>query len=175
MHASVIAPSLPDAVPALTITRLASHHVRAAFRSGVEPLDRYIHTRANQDVRRRVSACFVAVDSGDVVAGYFTLAMSAVLLSDLSQEHAKRLPRYPSVPATRLGRLAVDERWRGRGLGGALLWDAIERAARAEIAAYALVVDAKDDCAADFYRHYGFLALSDARTLFLPLASITVR
>lgn len=167
---------MPDAVPPLVIERLAAHHARTGFRSGVEPLDRYLHTQASQDVRRRVSACFVAVDQTGFVAGYYTLATSAVLLSDLSDEHAKRLPRYPTVPVARLGRLAVDVRWRGRGLGGALLWDAIERAARAEIAAYALLVDAKDDAAAAFYRRHGFLTLgSGMYTLFLPLASAVPR
>lgn len=167
---------MPDAILPLVIERLAAHHVRTEFRSGVEPLDRYFHTQASQDVRRRVSACFVAVDPVRVVAGYYTLAMSAVLLSDLSEEHAKRLPRYPTVPVARLGRLAVDERWRGLGLGGALLWDAVERAARAEIAAYALLVDAKDDTAAAFYRHHGFFTLGGgAHTLFLPLASAVPR
>lgn len=167
---------MPDAIPPLVLERLASHHGRAEFKSGVELLDRYFHTQASQDVRRRVSACFVAVDQAGVVAGYYTLAMSAVLLSDLSDEHAKRLPRYPTVPVARLGRLAVDARWRGRGLGGALLWDAIERAARAEIAAYALLVDAKDDAAAAFYRHHGFLTLGGGvHTLFLPLAAAVPR
>lgn len=160
----------------LAIERLASHHVRADFRSGVEPLDRYLRTQADQDAKRRVSACFVAVDQVRTVAAYYTLAMSGVLLSDLTVDQAKGLPRYPMVPAARLGRLAVDEHWRGRGLGGALLWDAVERAARAEVAAYALLVDAKDDIAAAFYRHHGFLTLAgDARTLFLPLASATPR
>ena len=156
----------------LVIERLASHHARAEFKSGVGPLDRYFHTQANQDVRRRVSACFVAVDQVRTVAGYYTLAMSGVLLSDLTTQQANGLPRYPPLRVARLGRLAVDERWRGLGLGGALLWDAVDRAARAEIAAYALLVDATDDAAAAFYRHHGFLTLgSDAHTLFLPLAS----
>lgn len=173
---------MADAGPPLVIERLASHHSRAEFRSSVEPLDRYLRTQASQDIRRRVSACFVAVDPVGIVAGYYTLAMSAVLLSDLSEEHAKRLPRYPTVPVARLGRLAVDGRWRGKGLGGALLWDAVKRAARAEIAAYALLVDAKDDDAAAFYSHHGFLTLDGfltlgggGRSLFLPLKSAVPR
>lgn len=72
-----------------------------------------------------------------------------------------------------MGRLAVDLAFRGQGLGGALLAGALDRAARAEIVAYALIVDAKDDAAAAFYLHHGFLELPDApRTQFLPLASI---
>ena len=72
-----------------------------------------------------------------------------------------------------MGRLAVDQNFKGQGLGGALLADALDRAANAEIAAYALVVDAKDESAASFYRHHGFIALPvSTRTLFLPLATV---
>jgi ribosomal protein S18 acetylase RimI-like enzyme len=72
-----------------------------------------------------------------------------------------------------MGRLAVDQEFEGQGLGGALLADALDRAARSEIAAFALMVDAKDDAAAAFYRHHGFIALPDSSlTLFLPLATV---
>ena len=84
-----------------------------------------------------------------------------------------KLPRYPSVPAVRMGRLAVDQNFKGQGLGGALLSDALDRAANSEITAYALVVDAKDESAASFYRHHGFIALPDSQlTLFLPLKTV---
>ena len=72
-----------------------------------------------------------------------------------------------------MGRLAVDREFKGQGLGGALLADALYRAIRSEIAAYALVVNAKDKAAADFYKHHGFIALPSAtQTLFLPLATV---
>ena len=153
------------------VERLAWHHPRGAFLSGVEPLDRYLHSQAGQDARRRVSACFVALDrTTGKIAGYYTLAMSSVLLSDLPDATARRLPRYASVPTARLGRLAVDQHLRGVGLGGALLWDATQRATAAEIAAFAVLVDAKDDGAAAFYRHHGFLSLGgNEHALFLPL------
>jgi GNAT superfamily N-acetyltransferase len=100
-------------------------------------------------------------------------ASASLLLADLPASLSKKLPRYPSVPAVRLGRLAVDQTYQGQGLGGALLADALDRAARAEIAAYALLVDAKDEPAAAFYRHHGFVALPDSPlTLFLPLATV---
>jgi ribosomal protein S18 acetylase RimI-like enzyme len=93
--------------------------------------------------------------------------------SDLPAATAKKLPRYPMVPAVRMGRLAVDQAFKGQGLGGALLADALARCARAEIAAHALVVDAKDEGAAAFYRHHGFVALPDSPlTLFLPLSTV---
>uniref|UniRef100_UPI00046547F0 GNAT family N-acetyltransferase n=1 Tax=Robbsia andropogonis TaxID=28092 RepID=UPI00046547F0 len=85
----------------------------------------------------------------------------------------KKLPRYPTVSAVRMGRLAVDKSFTGQGLGGALLADALDRAARSEIAAFALMVDAKDDTATAFYRHHGFIPLPDSPcTLFLPLATV---
>ncbi|MGQ0710818.1 MAG: GNAT family N-acetyltransferase [Rhodoferax sp.] len=159
--------------PSFRLAPLGAEHDRAAFCSGSEPLDRYLHSQATQDVRRRVAACFVALAQGPCIAGYYTLASASLLLADLPAQTAKKLPRYPTVPAVRMGRLAVDLAYKGQGLGGALLADALARAARAEIAAYALMVDAKDATAAAFYRHHGFIALPDAaRTLFLPLASV---
>lgn len=146
---------------------------RSQFTSGSEPLDRYFQQQVTQDIRRRVTACFVALDRNDHIAGYYTLASASVPLTDLPATLAKKLPRYPSVPTVRMGRLAVDQTFKGQGLGAALLADALYRARHSEIAAYALVVDAKDDIAAAFYRHHGFIALPDAAlTLFLPLASV---
>lgn len=148
-------------------------HDRSAFDSGSESLNRYLKEHVGQDVRRRVAACFVALASNDRIAGYYTLASASLLLTDLPAAIGKKLPRYPTVPTVRMGRLAVDQAFKGQGLGGALLADALDRAARSEIAAYALMVDAKDDDAAAFYQHHGFIALPDAqRTLFLPLATV---
>lgn len=95
-----------------------------------------------------------------------------MLLVDLPATTARKLPRYPTVPAVRMGRVAVDQAFKGQGLGGALLADALDRAARAEIATHALMVEAKDETAAAFYLHHGFIALPDSPlTLFLPLAT----
>lgn len=152
------------------VAPLDDAHDRSCFDSGSAPLNRYFLQQVTQDVRRRVTACFVALASDQRVAGYYTLASSSVLLTDLPAAVGKKLPRYPSVPAVRMGRLAVDQRFGGQGLGAALLADALNRAARSEIAAYALVVDAKSETAAAFYRHHGFIALpSTPLTLFLPL------
>jgi GNAT superfamily N-acetyltransferase len=107
------------------------------------------------------------------VAGFYTLASASILLADLPAASAKKLPRYPTVPAVRMGRLAVDKSFRGNGLGSALLADALDRAARSAIAAYALMVDAKDDVAAAFYQHHGFIAQHDSPlAMFLPLATV---
>ncbi|WP_234267253.1 GNAT family N-acetyltransferase [Hydrogenophaga sp. NFH-34] len=147
-------------------------HDRTTFNSGSAPLDRYLREQVTQDVRRRVAACFVATTDGKRIAGYYTLASASLLLAELPASTGKKLPRYPTVPAVRMGRLAVDQGFKGQGLGSALLADALGRAARSEVAAYALMVDAKDDAAANFYRHHGFVTLPDSpRTLFLPLAT----
>lgn len=152
---------------------LDAAHDRAAFNSDSEPLNRYLREQVTQDVRRRVAACFVALADGQRIAGYYTLASTSLLLADLPASTCKKLPRYPTVPAVRMGRLAVDQSFKGQGLGGALLADALDRAARSEIAAYALMVDAKDEAAAAFYRHHAFIALPDSPlTLFLPLATV---
>lgn len=157
----------------LRLALLEATHDRTAFNCGSVQLDRYLREQVTQDVRRRVATCFVALTDERCIAGYYTLAYASVPLMDLPAETAKKLPRYPSVPTVRLGRLAVDQPFKGQGFGGALLADAIDRAARAEIAAYAVVVNAQDEEAATFYRHHGFIALPDAAlTLFLPLSNV---
>jgi ribosomal protein S18 acetylase RimI-like enzyme len=158
---------------AFRIVPLSTAHDRSGFTSGSEPLDRYLRQRVSQDIRRRITACFVAVTSEERIAGYYTLASASLALSELPPETVRRLPRYPSIPAVRLGRLAVDRHFRGKGLGGALLADGLSRAARAEIAAFAMTVDAKDEAALRFYLHHGFIPLQDTPTkLFLPLATV---
>jgi GNAT superfamily N-acetyltransferase len=144
---------------------------RTEFACGVDALDRYFREQAGQDVRRRAAACFVAREvAADRVAGFYTLAARGVLLARMPLRLAKRLPRYPTVPIARLGRLAVALDYHGRKLGAALLWDAMERADRSEVAVYALVVDAKDEQAESFYAHHGFVALGETPgSLILPL------
>lgn len=155
------------------VAPLDATHDRSAFDCDSPTLNRYLREQASQDMRRRVAACFVALTDEGRIAGYYTLASASLWLADLPPGTAKKLPRYPTVPAVRMGRLAVDRRFQGQGLGGALLADALARAVRAEIAAYALTVDAKDETAAAFYRHHGFIALPETPlTLFLPLAAV---
>ena len=134
---------------------------RSAFASGSDVLDRYLQQRAKQDMRRRVASCFVAVDSTDAIAGFYTIAASSLVLDLLPAEQARRLPRYPTVPAVMLGRLAVAQAHQGKRLGGALVADALLRATRAEVMAHAMIVDAKDEAAALFYQHLGFTRLGD--------------
>jgi ribosomal protein S18 acetylase RimI-like enzyme len=156
------------------IAAIGDRHDRSAFACGHAALDNYLKALATQDVRRRISACYVACAAGsDAVVGYYTLSAASVLLDALPPEWIKRLPRYPSIPAVRIGRLAVDQRCQGQGLGGALLADGIARAMRSEMACHAAIVEAKDDGAVRFYRHHGFMpSASSPRTLFLPLANV---
>jgi predicted GNAT family N-acyltransferase len=122
-----------------------------------------------------VTACYVALTEDQRIAGYYTLASASVLLADLPMALSKRLPRYPTVPAIRMGRLAVDNEFKGIGLGGALLADALTRSMCSEIAAYALMVDAKDDSATAFYKHHGLAELpNQPLKLFLPLATVSI-
>jgi GNAT superfamily N-acetyltransferase len=127
-------------------------------------------------VLRRLSNCFVALDSAATVAGYYTFAASGVPLAELPAEQIRRLPRYPSVPAGLIGRLAVDRRFQGRGVGSVMIVDAVARAMRSDSAIYALAVDAKDDSARRFYAHHGLQPFSShPMTLFLPLAEAARR
>jgi ribosomal protein S18 acetylase RimI-like enzyme len=154
------------------VESLTSTRDRKSFSSGVEPLDRYLRDLATQDIKRRVSNCFIALDDADAIAGYYTFAATSLPLTELSSAEAKRLPRYASLPAGLIGRLAVDRKFQGQRLGAALIMDAAARAARAETAIYALIVDAKDDAAIAFYEHLGFRRFaSKPRTLFLPIAT----
>jgi len=154
------------------IEALSSAHDRKSFSSGVEALDRYLHELATQDIKRRVSNCFVALDDAGAISGYYTLAAASLPLTELPSDLKKRLPHYALLPAGLVGRLAVDRRLRGRRLGSALVMDAVVRAARAESAIFALVVDAKDDTAVSFYRHLKFQRfISKPLSLFLPIAT----
>lgn len=156
----------------LRIEALAATHDRLGFDSGAEPLDRYLRELATQDIKRRISNCFVALDEAGLIAGYYTFAATSLPMTALSRDESKRLPRYPLLPAGLIGRLAVDRRFQGRGLGGAMIMDAAARAARSDTAIFALVVDAKDEKAVAFYEHYQFQRFAERpRTLFLPLAT----
>lgn len=153
------------------ITPLAANIDRKNFCCASVELNRYFHTQVSQDIKRRIATCFTAVTTDGTVAGYYTLSSASVPLDKLPESVGKKLPRYPVVPAVLLGRLAVDQRYGGRGLGGILLADALLRSARAEIAAFALIVEAKDENAAAFYRHFGFVPFPDhADKLFYPLS-----
>lgn len=157
----------------ITVEPLGRQHDRTAFHCGADALDRYLKQQARQDADKRVAAPFVAVNPPNTrVLGYYTLSASVVTLTDLPDELTRRLPRYPQLPVTLLGRLAVDQSARVQRLGEHLLLDALHRSLTHadEIAAMAVVVDAKDENAAAFYRHYGFIPLqAQPRRLYVPM------
>lgn len=148
-------------------------HDRSGFSCGAAPLDRYLRERASQDVKRLVASCFLAVEMAtNTIAGYYTLAATSVHASDLPIEVLRRLPHYPILPAALVGRLAVDQRFQRKGLGGMLLADAALRVLKGDVKAFALIVEAKDENAVAFYRVQGFQPFaSRPRSLFLPLGT----
>ena len=157
------------------IEPLGAHHHRGAFSCGVSALDNYLHTQAGQDVKRRVAAVFVLTPDSRLVAGYYTLSQYSIVLEAIPEAMRRKLPRYPLVPATLLGRFAVAVQFRGRGLGAHLLMDALHRAwaHSKNIASAAVVVDAKDQMASSFYRKYGFIEIPVVPSrLFLSMAII---
>ena len=147
-------------------------HDRKDFSCGKEPLDTYLKTQATQDIRRGLAACFVATTPQGRIAGYFTLSSHSVPLSDLPEDYRKKLPSRMPIPVALLGRLAIDQEFKGHGLGSVLLTYALTTATRPDAAAsHALVVDALDEEAAEFYRHHGFKGFPSApMRFFLPLA-----
>jgi GNAT superfamily N-acetyltransferase len=161
------------------IEPLGKRHDRKAFSCGNEPLDRYLKQQASQDARRHVAALFVAVpkEGGKTILGYYTLSAFAIDLGTLPRSTAKKLPHYPLVPATLLGRLAVDLGHKGKGLGAFLLMDALHLAYRQslQIASAAFVVHAINDDAFRFYRHFDFTPFPERRDqLFLPMATVAL-
>jgi GNAT superfamily N-acetyltransferase len=157
------------------IEPLSDQHDRAAFSCGVEALDLYLQRQASQDVRKHVAATFVIVPDGASIAGFYTLSAHAINLADLPESVAKKLPRYPTVPVTLLGRLAVSKDHRGRGIGQLLLLDAFKRVLvhSAEVASAAVVVDAKYLDARNFYLRHDFIPLpSNPNRLFYLVKTI---
>ncbi len=149
-------------------------HDRTVFDCGIPELDNYLKNSAGQDARRRMAVTYVAADSANRVVGFYTLSSDNVATSALPPEVVKklRLPRYDSIPAMLIGRLAVDRTQQGQGLGSALLVDALRNCyqiATNTVAAAFVIVDAKNDRAKDWYKSFSFVALPDQpKRLFIP-------
>lgn len=146
---------------------------RTGFSSGNDRIDGYFRDIVSQDVKRRYAACYVLVETAtDGIAGFYTLSSTNIPLTDIPADLARKLPRYPTVPAILIGWLGRDEKFRGENLGAMLLYDAIARAAGSSAGAHAICADAIDDAAAAFYERHGFAPLeSRPRSFFLPVAT----
>ena len=153
---------------------LANSHEKARFSCGKPPLDNYNQKQAKQDVKAKVSACFILSDDGKEIKGYYTLSNGSIPNSQLPGSFLKKLPGYQDLPVTLLGRLAVDNKFRGQKLGKLLLLDALKRSydTSSIIGSMAVIVDPIDKKATDFYTKYGFISLPDSGRMFLPMTTI---
>ena len=157
---------------------LGKHHNRAAFSSHGHPeFELFVRQFALQQTRRGLGVTHVLlVDDETTIVGYHSLSSTRLDLGELPNDLSKKFPSYEEgVPATLIGRLVVDDRWRGKGYGKWLLIDALERVHRssAEIGSAFVLVRAKDDTAVRFYQKYGFTPLpDDPRRLFLPMKTV---
>lgn len=163
--------------PAFTIEPFGPQHDRAAFSCGNQSLDEFVRTRARKENELGYCAVFILVEQQqpETIAGYYTLSSHSLTLDGLDAAVRKKLPRYPIVPTTLIGRLARDLRFRKTGAGEFLLIDALRRALRSveQIGSYAVAVDAIDSAAAAFYTRFGFVPLvGQTNRLYLPIASV---
>jgi predicted GNAT family N-acyltransferase len=159
-----------------SIEPLDKHHDRAAFSCGNEQLDRYLHSTATQDKKRNIAIPYVVFDRDrQKIVGYYTLSMSGINLEHLPSSVVKKLPKYPIVGVTLLGRLAVADDYKGYGWGKLLLMDALSRSLSVSMtaASFAVVVDAIDDEAVKFYQRFEFQTFPDqSHKLFRTMANI---
>jgi GNAT superfamily N-acetyltransferase len=159
-----------------SVEPLNASHDRLSFYSGVPELDRYLHQQAGQDARRKAAAPFVMLDNVGSIVAYYTLSAYSIHINELPPEAlAKKLPRYPRLPATMLGRLAIASAHQGRKLGRFLLMDALHRSWKAtvEVGSIGVIVEALDEGALAFYRHHEFQSLpGHPDKLFLAMATI---
>jgi len=151
---------------------LDGSHDRSAFDCGSPALNIYLRNYALQNQKRGIVRNYVTTHrGGKIVVAYYSLVYASLDQQILPPKLVKGLGRY-DIPVLLLARLAVDQREQGKGLGKALLKDGILRTMQAaEIAGLkALLVHAKDEAAADFYRTHGFEPIvGDPLKLFLPV------
>ncbi len=155
---------------------LKSNHNRNVFDCGYDLLNDYLKRQANQDVKRNLSICFVLTDESEIVKGYYTLSNTAINRKYLPVAITKKMPNsYNDLPATLLGRLAIDKSDKGKGLGELLLIDALKRShdvANESLGSLAVIVDPLNEKAKAFYKKYGFIDLPDCGKMFLPMKTI---
>lgn len=162
--------------PKYIITRLDSNHDKQEFSSGSIYLDNYLKTQASQDAKKNVSVTHALTQSNSKqIIGYYTISSIGIDAGELPKETIKKLPKYPILPGILLGRLAVDKKNHGNKIGSFLLIDALKRSISIsnQIGITAVIVDAKDNKASDFYKHFGFIEFPENKyKLFLPIGTI---
>lgn len=158
------------------IELLDKEHNRENFDCGKELLNNYLKTQAGQDIKRKLSACFVLSErERNNIQGYYTLSNNSIALSRFPEQIQKKLPKsYTSVPTTLLGRLAIDKNHQGKGIGKILLIDALKRSYEIsqEIGSFAVVVDSIDEEAEKFYEKYDFIKLPDSKKMFIAIKTL---
>jgi GNAT superfamily N-acetyltransferase len=149
---------------------------RKSFSCGKPILDNYFYSQVSQDIKRKLSACFVKIDSDSTnIQAYYTLSSNSISQELIPESHKKNLPKaYSSIPTILLGRLAIDERYQGKGMGKLLLIDALKRCLliSKSIGSFAVIVDPLDKDAEMFYKKYGFIQLPDSGKMFIAMKTI---
>lgn len=166
---------MPAAQPAGFVIEPLAGHDRAAFSCGVPELDRYLHSQASQDARRKVAAPFVMIGQTQEVLGYYTLSSYTVRLPELPPDKSRNLPKFPLLPATLLGRLAISSAHRGHKLGSVLLMDALDRSWKnsTEIASIGVVAEAMNAAAHEFYLRHNFVPLvGNPNKLYIAMTTL---
>ncbi|OFY44036.1 MAG: GNAT family N-acetyltransferase [Bacteroidetes bacterium GWF2_40_14] len=139
-------------------------------------IDNYLVKQATQDVKRKLSACFVIADNPiKRIKGYYTLSNSSISLESIPETIRERLPKsYINIPLTLIGRLAVDKIYQGQGIGKIMLVDALKRCHELskQIGSFAVIVDPLDKDAELFYLKFGFIKLPDSGKMFLSMKTI---
>ena len=153
---------------------LTEAHDCANFDSGEGVLDDWLKHRALDNLKNAASRTYViCLANTNKVVGFYALSMGQILGQDVSGSMRRNMP--PQIPSVILGRLAIDSAWQGKGLGKALLADAVRRSLRAstEIAARLIIVHAISPAAEKFYLHHGFTRLpTEAPTLAMDLGKV---
>ncbi len=157
---------------------LNSVHKKANFTCGIPLLDNYLHTQAKQDVKRKLAACFILADADNRVKGYYTLSSAVIPRAILPENIIKKLPpSYMDLPATLMGRLAIDQGYKRQGLGALLLIDALKRSfdtSVSSVGSMAIIVDPIDQGAVNFYTKYGFTLLPDSGKMFITMETVAL-
>ena len=158
------------------IELLNKKHNRKDFDCGKELLNSYLKNQANQDVKRKLSACFILIDNETKsIQGYYTLSNNSIPLNCFSEQVQNKLPKsYASIPTTLLGRLAIDRKFQGKGIGKILLIDALKRSYEISktIGSFGIIVDPIDNEAKSFYQRYDFIELPDSEKMFIATKTL---